>query len=150
MTEKEPNQVNDLALVEAVQRGELEAFESLVDRHLDRIHAFISIKLPVAHLADEIAHETFVFAFRHIHEFTTGTGFRAWLHAIAFNKVRAEVERYCREEANKLSYAEHRLMETAVNQLDAESAREVEALNGCLEKVPAEMRELITAKYHEE
>ena len=150
MTDKESNQVNDLALVEAVQRGEFQAFESLLDRHLDHVHAFISIKLPVPHLADELAHETFVFAFRHIHEFTTGTAFRAWLRAIAFNKVRAEIERYCREEANKLGYAEHRLVESALNELDAEGARDVEALNGCLEKTPAEMRELLTEKYHDE
>src|SRR5438876_3119235 len=107
MTDKESNQVNDLALVEAVQRGEFQAFESLLDRHLDHIHAFISIKLPVPHLTDELAHETFVFAFRHIHKFTASTALRAWLRAIAFNKVRAEIERYCREEANKLGYAKH-------------------------------------------
>ncbi len=117
MTEQAQNRVGDLALVEAVQRGEPQSFESLLDRHLDHIHAFVCVKLPVPHLADEIAHETFVFAFRHIHEFTIGTAFRAWLRAIAFNKVRAEIERYCREEANKLSYAEHRLMEAALDEI---------------------------------
>ncbi|MBI2926478.1 MAG: sigma-70 family RNA polymerase sigma factor [Verrucomicrobia bacterium] len=143
-------EVDDLALVEAVQRGELQAFEPLLDRHLDHVHAFISLRLPVPHLADEITHETFVFAFRHIHEFSAGTAFRSWLRAIAANKIRAEIERYCREEANKLNYAEHRLIEAAINEPDAQSSREVEALNHCLEKVPDHLRELLTLKYHDE
>ena len=149
-TETNPNPVDDLTLVEAVQRGELHAFESLVDRHLDHVHAFISLKLPVPHLADELTHETFVFAFRHIHEFTAGTAVRSWLRAIAANKVRAEIERYCREEANKLNYAEHRLIEAALNEPDSQPSREVEALNECLEKVPPHLRELLTLKYHDE
>ena len=53
----------DVALVEAVQGGNVQAFEPLVERHLDHLHAFVSLKLPVPHLADEITHETFVFAF---------------------------------------------------------------------------------------
>ena len=149
-TETEPNPVNDETLLEAVQRGELHAFESLVDRHLDHIHAFISLRLPVPHLVDELTHETFVFAFRHIHEFAPGTAFRSWLRAIAANKVRAEIERYCREESNKLNYAEHRLIEDALNEPESQTSREAEALNDCLEKVPPPLRELLQLKYHDE
>jgi DNA-directed RNA polymerase specialized sigma24 family protein len=50
---------DDAALVEAVQRGDAHAFELLVDHHLDHLHAFISLRLPVPHLVDEITHETF-------------------------------------------------------------------------------------------
>ena len=150
MTAEDLNQVNDLAFVEAVQRGEVQAFETLVDRHLDHIHAFVSLKLPVPHLVDEITHETFVFAFHRIREFTAGTAFRAWLRAIAANKVRAEIERYCREEKNKLNYAEHSMVVAALNELDAEDSREVDALNGCLEKIPHHLRDLLTLKYHDE
>jgi DNA-directed RNA polymerase specialized sigma24 family protein len=71
--------VDDLALVQAVQRGELQAFEVLLERHLDQVHGFISLRLPLPHLVDELTHETFVFAFRRIHEFITGTGFLSWL-----------------------------------------------------------------------
>ncbi len=149
-TDTHRNEVNDLALVEAVQRGELQAFELLLDRHLDHLHAFIALKLPVSHLADELTHETFVFAFRHMHEFTAGTAFRSWLRAIAANKVRAEIERYCREEQNKLNYAEHRLVEIALHETDAQSSREVEALNDCLGRVPGHLRELLTLRYHDE
>ena len=54
-TEPVENQVTEPALVEAVKRYDLEAFGSRVERHLDHIHAFISVKLTVLHLADEIS-----------------------------------------------------------------------------------------------
>jgi DNA-directed RNA polymerase specialized sigma24 family protein len=68
---------NDAPLVAAVQAGDVHAFDPLVERHLDAIHAFVALKLPVPHLVDELTHDTFVFAFRHIAEFTAGTSFRA-------------------------------------------------------------------------
>ena len=57
---------DDMVLVQAVQRGDPGAFRPLVDRHLAAIHAFVAVKLPVAHLVDELTHETFVFAYRNI------------------------------------------------------------------------------------
>ncbi|MBM3892464.1 MAG: RNA polymerase sigma factor [Verrucomicrobia bacterium] len=147
-TDSDPR--DDAALVAAIQGGDAEAFAPLLDRHLGHMHAFIALKLQVPHLVDEIAHETFVFAYHHIGEFAAGTSFRAWLRAIAANKIRAEVERYCREQANQLSYAEHRLLELGGNKPDAQASREVEALHDCLNQVPENLRALLTLKYHDE
>jgi RNA polymerase sigma-70 factor (ECF subfamily) len=141
---------DDATVVAAVQQGDVEAFASLLDRHLPAIHAFIALKLPVPHLVDELAHETFVFAYRNIHQFTAGTSLRTWLRAIAANKVRAEVERYCREQSNRLGYAEHRLIELATAQPDEDAEHEIEAMRKCLEQVPHHARELLTLKYHDD
>ena len=54
---------SDAVLIRRAQRGEEPAFADLVRRHLPAVRAFIAMKLPVAHLADELSHETFVFAF---------------------------------------------------------------------------------------
>lgn len=140
----------DAQLVAAVQNGDLHAFDPLVERHLDAIHAFVALKLPVPHLVDEITHETFVFAFRSIAKFTTDTGFRAWLRAIAANKVRAEIERYYREERNRLAYSERCAIEDAVQETAPQDSREVEALNDCLKDVPTNLRTLLNLKYHDE
>ena len=92
----------EAALIRAVQAGDAAAFEPLVDTHLDSLRAFIALKLPLAHLVDELAHETFVFAFRNLAGFTAGTSFRAWLRAIAANLIRAELQRYAREQPQNL------------------------------------------------
>src|ERR1051326_9372301 len=101
MTSTDVTETDDRSLIEAVQRGSLDSFEPLVERHLDHLHYFVSLKLPVPHLVDEITHDTFVFAFHHIGDFTPGTPFRSWLRAIAANKIYAEIERYCREERTR-------------------------------------------------
>lgn len=144
---EESGTIGDDSLVEAVRRDDTGAFAPLLDRHLGRVHAFIALKLPVPHLVDEIAHETFVFAYRNLDRFTPGTSLPAWLRAIAANKVRAEIERYCRERSNRLGYAEHRLIELAASTPDEDASREAEAMRFCLEEVPSNLRELLRMKY---
>jgi RNA polymerase sigma factor (sigma-70 family) len=141
--------VTDTALIQAVQGGELHAFEALLDRHLDHVRAFIAVKLPFAHLADELTHETFVFAFRHIGEFVAGTAFRPWLLSIAFNKLRAETERFCREERNRLTYTEHRLAEITLQSPAFVDESQLDALHQCVEKVPRSSRHLLTLRYRD-
>ena len=140
--------LEDAQLVAAVQAGDIHAFDPLVERHLDAIHAFVALKLPVAHLVDEITHETFVFAFRSIAEFSAGTSFRGWLRAIAANKVRAEIERYGREERNHLAYAERRALDEALAEANSTDSYELEALNQCLEAVPENLRALLQLRYY--
>jgi RNA polymerase sigma-70 factor (ECF subfamily) len=140
----------DAHLVAKVRSGDVHAFDPLVERHLDGIHAFVALKLPVAHLVDEITHETFVFAYRNLEEFTPGTSFRAWLRAIAANKVRAELERYAREERNRLAYAERCALDEAIAEPVRPDSREVEVLNDCLQAIPEHPRNLLNLRYHED
>lgn len=141
---------SDTKLVEAVQRGEPACFEPLLDRHLGHLRVFIALKAPVPHLIDEITHETFVFAFHNIASFTAGTNLRAWLRAIAGNLIRAEVQRYAREQANKLTYAERHLLDVALEKPGLQASREAEFLQQCLEEVPDAMRQLLALKYHDD
>ncbi len=141
--------LDDAALVLAVQHGRTQAFDPLVDRHLSQIHAFVALKLPVAHLVDEITHETFVAAYRMIREFTAGTNLRAWLRAIAGNLVRAELGRFQREQQNKLGYAERREIDLALAEDDELTSAEAEALQACLERVPSAQRKLLDLRYRD-
>jgi RNA polymerase sigma factor (sigma-70 family) len=150
LTDMTTDRTDDESLVQAVQGGNLQAFELLVQRHLDHLHAFVSIKLPVPHLVDEITHESFVFAFHRIDQFAPGTNFRAWLRAIALNKTRAEIERYCREERNRLAYTERRVLEAAALETSLPDSRELEALQECLRDVPEKAHALLSLKYHDE
>lgn len=142
-------QQDDTALVQAVQSGEPRAFEPLVERHLEHVHAFVALRLPVAHLVDEITHETFVAAFRMMDRFTAGTNLHGWLRAIAANLVRAELNRFHREQANKLGYAQRREIHLALVEEDELTSHEAEALRECLERVPPAMRTLLNLKYHD-
>lgn len=80
--------------------GGTDAYAHLVRRHLVAVRAFVAMKLPVAHLADAITSESFVFAFRNFDALRSTGSFRAWLRAIARNLVRKELLRFTREQAN--------------------------------------------------
>lgn len=142
-----PAPPSEADLVRAVQAGNTAAFEPLVDTHLDHVRAYIALRLPQPHLVDELAHETFVFAFRHIAGFTAGTAFRAWLRAIAANLMRAELQRYARAQAHQLDYSRALLIEADLVATQPADAPEVEYLRDCLASLPPHARELIELKY---
>ena len=140
----------DADLLQRVQRGEVEAFAPLVRRHLPAIRAFAAIKLPVPHLADEIAHETFVFAFRHIREFDAQRPFRPWLRAIAWQLVRAELQRFAREQVNQSRLEQLQLTELTAQLTPEAPPDEAAFLEQCLAELPSHLRRLIEDRYRHE
>ena len=74
--------------IRRAQAGDSTAFAPLHARHYAGIRAHAERWLPCAHLADDVASETFVFAHPHLGEFTPGTAFAAWLRAIAWQLAR--------------------------------------------------------------
>lgn len=141
---------DETAAIQAVRQGDSRAFEQLVDAHLDQLRAFIALKLPVPHLIDEIAHEAFVFVFRRIGDFESGTSFRAWLRAIATNLIRAEVQRFAREQAGRMNYARARMLEQDMAGDDETQLAEVEFLQECMQAIPSGQIELLDLKYRED
>ncbi len=140
--------MDEQSLIQQVQEGNLEAFGRLMDLHMRRLRAVIALSAPVPHLIDEVAHETFVFAYNHIHEFQRGTSFFAWIKSIAWNLLRAEIQRFSREQANQAKYAERRVFETTPLKTPERAEREIEGLEKCLERVPPRLRQLLQMRYH--
>lgn len=140
--------ISDEALIERVREGHLDAYEEVMLRHAPRLRAFIAMRLPVTHLIEEIAHETFVWAYRHIDEFEGGTDLSRWLRSIAYNLVRAEVLRYSRGEKNQEKYLEHCLVEQAGRELAGGSEAPLAAfLEECLGRLPEGQRTLLQRRY---
>ncbi len=134
-------------LVVRVQKGDLSAFERLLELHSSHLRAFVAMKLPVPHLIDEIAHEAFVFAHRHIMDFRPGTDFGKWLRAIAFNLVRKETLRHQRLSKNRERFLEHHLMQESVRGGFSPDQPVIAALEECLAKLPEQQRHLLERKY---
>jgi RNA polymerase sigma-70 factor (ECF subfamily) len=139
--------MDEQSLIQAVQEGRVDAYGQLMDLHVRRLRAVIALNAPVAHLIDEIAHETFVFAFNHIQEFQRGTSFFAWIKSIAWNLLRAEIQRFSREQANQSKYAERRVVEATPFKPVELAAKELDKLETCLEKVPPRLKQLVEMRY---
>jgi RNA polymerase sigma-70 factor (ECF subfamily) len=76
----------EAALVAQARAGSADAFGRLVHMHQQGLRAFLR---RLAHAdADDLAQETFVFAWEHIARFDPARGFRPWLFGIAWRKHR--------------------------------------------------------------
>lgn len=139
--------MDEQSLIQQVQEGNLEAYGSLMDLHVRRLRAIVALNAPVPHLIDEIAHEAYVFAFNHIQDFQRGTSFFAWLKSIAWNLLRAEIQRFSREQANQMKYAERRLFEVVPFKPVDAPVRELDGLEKCVEKVPSKLKQLLEMRY---
>ncbi len=137
----------DAEFVARVRGGEAEAFAPLVRRHLTAVRAFVAMKLPVAHLADEITHESFVFAFRNLDALTSADSFRAWLRAIAWNLVRKELLRFAREQANLSRLEQSQLADLAATNGPNAASDEAMFLEECLATLPDTSRHLVQERY---
>ncbi len=138
----------DAQLVRAARAGDGDAFAALLDRQLPHVRTFLALKAPVPQLVDELAHDTFVFAYRHLDEFDPVTSFRAWLRAIAWNLLRAEVQRFARERVQVERFVAWQLEEwTAAT---PEPSAEAEHLLDCVGELPEPLRQLVALKYQED
>ena len=139
---------SEKSLVTRVQDGELDAFEQLLERHASHLRAFVAMKLPIPHLIDEIAHETFVFAHRHITDFEAGTDFGKWLRAIAFNLIRKETLRFQRSVKNTEKFLDHCVVENISTRGIVPESPVVIFLEECLDKLPDRQKKLLRHKYN--
>jgi RNA polymerase sigma-70 factor (ECF subfamily) len=78
-------QENDAALVQYYRHGNADAFSILVERHLSSVYSYAYRITQNAALAEDIAQETFIKAWKKIGSFKDGGNFKTWLFSIAHN-----------------------------------------------------------------
>ena len=65
------------------QRGDMSAFEVLVERHRDKVYGFGLRMTRSETAAAGVAQESFLSAYQHLNEFRSEAEFVAWVHRIA-------------------------------------------------------------------
>jgi RNA polymerase sigma-70 factor (ECF subfamily) len=96
---------DDAALVRASQRGDREAFGTLVSRHAASIIGLTTRMLGSTPDAEDVAQETFVAAYKALSQFQLDAKFSTWLYRIAINKC-TDVLRARRAETVSLDAAD--------------------------------------------
>jgi RNA polymerase sigma-70 factor, ECF subfamily len=142
------------ALVQAVRAGDLEKYGLLVREHQAAVRAFVATYCPNREQIDEVAQQTFIWAYEHLADYQTGTRFLAWLKAIARNKLLAELEVQRRESDNRSRYCEFLQATSAHEELSRDESPDesglAEALRGCVDKLPEDLRSLLNRRYKED
>lgn len=143
---------DDDTLVAAVCTGDVQKYRLLFERHAEQLQVQVAFQIWVPHLVSEIVNDTFVWAYRHLDEYQSGTSFQAWLRAIAWNLIRAELQKFAREHKRRKDYFKHRLwLDRIAAGEECADGPKVEALRECLDRLPQGSREhkLIQLRYHE-
>lgn len=87
-TEQAPETNSDLQLVERTLAGDQRAYEMLVIKYQRRIERLIGRMVRDVDLIPDIAQETFLRAYRALHQFRGDAQFYTWLYRIAVNTAK--------------------------------------------------------------
>ena len=89
-----PSDNSDLLLVERTVAGDQRAYELLVIKYQRRIERLIGRMVRDADLVQDIAQETFIRAYRALHQFRGEAQFYTWLYRIAVNTAKKILDGY--------------------------------------------------------
>jgi len=76
---------DDLALVQAAQRGDKHAFAQLVKKYEQRVYNLARKMVRDPQDAEDVLQETFISVYRHLNDFQGDAAFATWLYRIATN-----------------------------------------------------------------
>ncbi len=83
----------DFVLVDAIGRGDIEAFESLVKRYQSPLLSFITRYLGDQFMAEDLTQEVFLRIYRAAPRFQAKSKVSTWIFHIAYNVVLTEMDR---------------------------------------------------------
>ncbi len=148
----------DLVLVERANAGDMRAFELLVIKYQRRIERLVGRMVRDVDLVQDITQETFIRAYRALHQFRGEAQFYTWLYRIAVNTAKKALLDMKRsplitesalhngdddDETSRLSQ-ELTTDETPETVL---AAREIaEAVNAAMEALPEDLRQAVTLR----
>ncbi|QXL84535.1 RNA polymerase sigma factor RpoE [Comamonas sp. NLF-1-9] len=150
---------SDMQLVERTVAGDQRAYELLVIKYQRRIERLIGRMVRDVDLVQDIAQETFLRAYRALHQFRGDAQFYTWLYRIAVNtakKTLMDLKRDPLITESALRKASDEDDETSVFTRELTTgetpetvlaAQEVaQAVNAALEALPAELRQAVTLR----
>ncbi len=149
---------SDALLVERAVAGDQRAYELLVIKYQRRIERLIARMVRDVDLVQDIAQETFIRAWRALHQFRGDAQFYTWLYRIAVNTAKKTLLELKRDpvlvEAALQPSSDDDETSRRENELTSESTPESElaareiaaAVNAAMEALPEELRQAVTLR----
>ena len=149
---------SDLLLVERTLAGDAHAFELLVIKYQRRIQRLVGRMVRDSDLVEDIAQETFIRAYRALHQFRGDAQFYTWLYRIAVNTAKKFLLDLKRDplvsqttlqgegEEDETSWPgnEPTTQETPESVLAAHEI--VQAVNAAMDALPEDLRQAVTLR----
>jgi len=157
--ESEPQPGNsDAMLVERARAGDQRAFELLVIKYQRRIERLIGRMVRDVDLVEDIAQETFIRAYRALHQFRGDAQFYTWLYRIAVNTAKRFLLKFKNDPAvfqGALQSSQeedetfHRKSEPSTDETPESvlAAKEIgQAVNAALDALPNDLKQALTLR----
>jgi RNA polymerase sigma-70 factor (ECF subfamily) len=138
------------AAIEAVKAGAVDEYRTVVAAFHRPLRGTLVGLCPPGVDADEIAHVSFIEAYRHLERYRSGSNFFAWLCAIARNQLLAECKRLLRQSRNQDldRVLVQRLLAVAETNEELSEMR-FQFLNECTALLSPAAQSLLEARYHQ-
>ncbi|MBD3257356.1 sigma-70 family RNA polymerase sigma factor [candidate division GN15 bacterium] len=138
MSKATTDKEKDFALMRAIQKGDMVAFNTMVDRYKDRLMNVIGRMLSSQEEAEDIVQETFIRVYQHRQSFNFQHCFSTWIYTIGLNLARNELRKRKRFKFYEISEMQGNEAEFAI---DPEiPSRLPEALNKAIKQLPEKYR----------
>ncbi len=140
----------DVTLVEMVQKGNMEAYQVLVERHQLWLRRALYHLVSNEEDAEELAQSVFFKAFHGIKHFRSDASFKTWLRQIG---TRSAYDFYRHRARGKRAGTHVSLDDVDVNTTRASSPQPgaiLEAIQEALDKMPYPYKEILVLRYLEE
>ncbi len=142
----ESREVSDLELVGQVKAGDIEAFSELVRRHEQNVYNLAYRFMREPSLAEDMAQEAFLKAFRLLRGFRGACSFSTWMYRVTCSVCLTELTRRKRRSEVELLPKHAGAAPAAAT----DTADIPELIRGCVSRLPSHYAEIIRLYYFQE
>ncbi len=139
------SEISDKQLVEAVLAGKQEEYRYLVLRYQDQVFAMIMRQVGERDVAEDLAQDTFLRAYRGLKQFRNDAKFSTWLIRIALNVCNSYFSSRRYREKQKTVVMENQLNNTTdtTNSDQGYSAEQIERLRVAVQKLSPTLQSVL-------
>jgi len=145
------NKTEDLYYIEAVRKGNIQAFSYLVEKYQKLVYTLALKLLKRPEDAEELAQDTFIKAYQKLNTYEGKSKFSTWLYSITYNAGISELRKRRIEfkslEEQKFSDQDEMKMHDYYSETKKEDQEKY--LNLALGKLPEDDQVLVTLYYYE-
>ncbi|MBW8323535.1 MAG: RNA polymerase sigma factor [Prolixibacteraceae bacterium] len=143
--------VDDLYYIEAVRKGDVQAFSFLVEKYQKLVYTLALKLLKKPEDAEEMAQDTFIKAYQKLDSYEGKSKFSTWLYSITYNACISELRKRRIEfkslDDRQISDQDEQKMHDYYRETKKEDQEKY--LNLALEKLPEDDQVLVTLYYYE-
>lgn len=143
---------NDQHYINKVKEGDTNAFAILIDNYKDMVFSLALKVMKNREEAEEVSQDTFIKAFRSLHNFKGDSKFSTWLYKITYNNCMDRVKKISRTyNTNSIDEVVENKIESTESVLDSIERKErAELMKECLDELPEDERTILWMFYYQE